>query len=179
MNYYTRLILFVEGKDDRRFAESVLCPLAEPLFDHVEVYEYAEGNPAKVRSYINQIRFVPDWSYVFIADFDQGPCVTLRKDQLVSRYGNLDAGRIMIVSREIESWYLAGLDSDSCHDLGVQFLRDTNDATKERFDNMTPSRFENRADFMVEVLNKYNTETARIRNVSFDYAMGKHFRPIA
>ena len=177
MNGYRKLVLFVEGKDDQLFAESILRPLAQSLFDHVEVYEYAEEKPTKVRGYINQIRFVHDWSYIFIADFDQGPCVTLRKSGLTRRYNGLETERIMIVRHEIESWYLGGLDSDSCDDLGIQYLRDTNDATKEQFDSLIPSRFEDRADFMLEVLGRYDIETARGRNGSFDYALGKYFSP--
>ena len=71
------------------------------------------------------------------------------------------------------------MDRDSCAELGIPFVGDTDDVTKEQFDDMTPHRFETRTDFMLEILSKYDIETARGRNESFDYAMGKYFRPIA
>ena len=154
-----------------------LPPTPQPANQLLEINEYAEKKPAKVREYVNTIRYVPDWSYIFIADFDQRPCVTRRKDQILSRYGNLDAGRILIVRAEIESWYLAGLDSDSCEELQVPERRNTDGITKEQFDSLMPSRFENRTDFMVEILNRYDIGTALGKNASFGYAMGKHFSP--
>lgn len=176
MNGYKLLILFVEGGDDTRFAESVLLPLLEPRFDHVQIYQYAEEKPVEVRDFINTISRLPNWSYIFIADFDQGPCVTQRKSRLTNRYGNLNTERILIVKREIESWYLAGLDASSCSELGISIFGDTNDVTKEQFDHIKPPRLP-RAAFIEEVLNRFSTETARGRNESFDYAMGKHFSP--
>ncbi len=177
MNGYRLLVMFVEGSDDTRFTESVLLPLMEPRFDHVQIYEYAEEKPAEVRDFINTIKRVPSWNYIFIADFDNVPCVTRRKDRLVSRYGNLDAGRILIVKRLIESWYLAGLNQDSCAEFRIRPPDDTSAITKEQFDNLVPPRFDARTDFMLEILSRYDTETARDRNASFDYALGKYFSP--
>ena len=151
--------------------------LAEVVYDHLEIYQYAQKRFADVRRYIRSIDLTPGADYLFIADFDQGPCVTLRKSRLMTEYDNLDALRIVIVKTEIESWYLAGLDSHSCVDLRIQTLRDTNDVTKEQFDNIKSPHFEDRADFILEVLSRYDTETARDRNASFDYALDKYFSP--
>lgn len=179
MNAYRRLTLFVEGRDDRRFVESVVLPLLQWLYDDVEVHEYAQKPYSPIRSFISDIDRTDYRDYLFIADFDQGPCITRRKDQIVSRYSNLDAERILIAKREIESWYLAGLDPDSCAELGIPFLGNTDDVTKEQFDGMIPNRFDSRTDFMLEILNRYDVGTARGRNESFDYAMGKYFGAIA
>ena len=93
MNGYRRLTLFVEGRDDRRFAENVILPLLKSLYDDVEVHEYAQKPYSPIRSFISDIRRTDYREYLFVADFDEGPCVTRRKEQLVSRYGNLDVGR--------------------------------------------------------------------------------------
>ena len=98
---------------------------------------------------------------------------------MIDRYGSLEIERILIVRREVESWYLAGLDSDSHEEFRLPTRRNTDGITKERFDGLIPSRFDSRTDFMVEILNRYDVEVARGRNESFDYAMGKYFRPIA
>ena len=169
----------MEGDDDQRFANSILRPLLEPVFDYLEIYQYAQKRPSDVRRYIRSLDRIPDADYLFIADFDQGPCVTMRKSRLIDRYGSLEIERILIVRREIESWYLAGLDSDSHEEFRLPTRRNTDGITKEWFDDLKPSRFEDRVDFMEEILNRYDIETARGRNESFDYAMGKYFRPIA
>ena len=179
MNSYRILVIFVEGQDDTQFVESVLIPLVESSFDHVEVEEYAQKVPSKVNGYISGIKFRQGSDYIFIADFDQGPCITRRKSQLMNQFSSLDSERILIVRREIESWYLAGLNSDSCRDLGIQEPRQTNDLTKEQFDAIIPQRFDNRTDFMVETLNRYDTNTARRKNESFDYAMEAERFPFA
>ena len=179
MNGYRILVIFVEGRDDRRFIETVLRPLLEPSFDHIKVEEYAQKVPSKVNGYISGIKFRQDSDYIFIADFDQGPCITRRKSQLMNQFSNLDSERILIVRREIESWYIAGLNSDSCHELGIQEPRHTNDLTKEQFDGLIPQRFDNRTDFMVETLNRYDIPTARRKNESFDYTMEAERFPFA
>lgn len=174
---FRKFTLFVEGDDDQLFADSILRPLLEPVCDYLEIYQYAQKRPSDIRRYIRSLDRIPDANYLFIADFDQGPCVTLRKSRLIDRYGSLEPERILIVRREIESWYLAGLDSDAYEELRLPTHRNTNDITKEQFEGLVPSRFDNRTDFMVEVLNRFSAETARSRNESFDYAMGKHFSP--
>ena len=73
MNGYRLLVLFVEGRDDTRFAESVLRPILERRFDHVQIYQYAEEKPAEVRDFINTIIHLHGWNYIFIADFDRWP----------------------------------------------------------------------------------------------------------
>ncbi len=176
---FRRFTLFVEGGDDQRFANSILRPLLEPVCDYLEIYQYAQKRPPDVRRYIRSLDRIPDANYLFIADFDQGPCVTLRKSRLINRYGSLEPERILIVRREIESWYMAGLDSDSYEEFRLPTRRNTDGITKEQFDSLVPSRFEDRTDFMVEILNRYDKGAARRRNTSFDYAMGKYFGAIA
>ena len=176
---FRRFILFVEGDDDQRFANSILRPLLEPVCDYLEIYRYAQKRPSDVRRYIRSLDRIPDANYIFIADFDQGPCITLRKSRLIDRYRSLEPERILIVRREIESGYLAGLDSDSCEELRIPTHGNTDGIAKEQFDDLIPSRFEDRVDFMEEILSRYDIGTARGRNGSFDYAMGKHFRPTA
>ena len=182
MNEYTRLVLFVEGSDDTRFVESVLFPLAQRTFTDIQIYEYAERKQSHVRGYISQIKYIPGWNYIFTADFDQGPCITGKKSQLMNQFSSLDSERILIIRRLIESWYLAGLNSDSCHELGIQEPRHTNDLTKKQFDDIIPrcktrTRSEARTNFLIETLRRYDIPTARRKNASFNYAMEKHFTP--
>ena len=130
---YREIILFVEGADDRRFAASILLPLAGLIFDNVRVYEYSEQKPTKVSKYLNAIKNIGNWSYLFVADFDEGPCITLRKSRLTDKYNSLEEKRILIVRREIESWYMAGLDSNCCNELNIPDFIDAHSISKEQF----------------------------------------------
>jgi len=79
--------------------------------------------------------------YVFVSDLDRFACYGLRRDQRKREYPCLDESQIVVVNREIESWYLAGLDEATCGQLGVPFLQQTDGFTKERFTTCGPIGF--------------------------------------
>lgn len=84
----------------------------------------------------------------------------------------VDPANVVIVTREIESWYLAGLDDQSCKALGLSKFSHTNDITKDQFERMIPEK-SIRIDFMIEILKKFSRETANRKNKSFRYLMKK------
>ena len=77
------------------------------------------------------------------------------------------------MAREIESWYLAGLDDKSCKELGLKPFKDTDGVTKEDFNKLIPKRFNSRIDFMVEIIKRFTTKTAKQENRSFSYFMSR------
>jgi hypothetical protein len=81
---------------------------------------------------------------------------------------------IFLVIKEIESWYLAGLDRASSRSLKVRYLSNTDDVTKEKFNNSIPKRFDSRIDFMVEILNNFSIKTSMNKNTSFKYFTEKN-----
>ena len=111
---------------------------------------------------------------LFFADIDKFPCVTSRKDRIIAKFNNLEQGKILVVKPVIESWYLAGLDSDACRAFRIPQLNDTSGITEQVFNQRIPKKFKIRRDFMVEILKQYDIETARRKNESFAYATYKH-----
>ena len=112
--------------------------------------------------------------YYFLSDVNRSPCVTAKKQSLKNKYKpKIDENKIVIVVKEIESWYLSGVDDKTCNDLGVKPFQNTNAITKEHFNQLIPKNFDSRIDFMLEVLKRFNMETAKKKNKSFSYFMGK------
>ncbi|HWP30273.1 MAG TPA: hypothetical protein VNK96_00895 [Fimbriimonadales bacterium] len=77
--------------------------------------------------------------------------------------------KIVVIVKEVESWYLAGLDDDSYKRLGMKCFNVTDDTTKEQFNNVIPRKFNSRVDFMIEILNLFSIEIAKRKNKSFKY----------
>ena len=93
-----------------------------------------------------------------------------QKQELKHKYKKVDENSIIVVKKEIESWYLAGLDKESSKALRVPYLNSTDDVTKEQFNSMVPEKFDSEIDFMKEILKHFSIETAKQKNESF-----KHF----
>ena len=161
------LVLFVEGNDDQIFFEKIVQPLLENKGYHVQTYQYAREKRGKVNAYIKSINAMSTTDYLFWSDYnDRSPCISARIDGLIQTYRGLEREKIRIVIRQIESWYLAGLNDDTCRKLKVPVLRDTNDVTKEMFDRLTPKKFSSRIDFMQELLKHYDLAVAKQKNRS-------------
>ena len=83
--------------------------------------------------------------------------------------------RVLIVCKEIESWYLAGLTDNDCKKMGIaDSLNDTDHLSKEQFLGLMPGRFGSKTDFMLAILQVFDHETARARNRSFRYFIQKY-----
>ena len=102
------------------------------------------------------------------------PCVTAKKEKIQRRFSNVDEDRIMVVGKEIESWYLAVLDNSKCEEFGIRSFSNTDDVTKEQFGELVPKRFDSEVDFMREILKCSDVETAKRKNKSFRYFAEKY-----
>jgi hypothetical protein len=105
--------------------------------------------------------------YLLLADINAHPCLRSKKEALLQMFTQLDDRRVVIVVREIESWYLAGLADNN--PLGVQVPANTSELTKERFNGTIPKHLDSRIDYMLEVLKLFDENTATGRNPSFHY----------
>jgi len=171
---YRRIDVLVEGRDDREFFDTVTRPGLQEQYEHVEVAEYAGYTIEKRSSYFRAIKAMKA-DYFLVADINASPCVTEKKERVISHHkGVIDARRVIVVRAEIESWYLAGLDDQACSELGIRNLARTDDVTKERFRSMIPKRFDGSAiDFMREILKVFRVDVAREKNRSFGYLMDR------
>lgn len=170
---YKRLWVFLEGNDDERFFESVIKPIFENTYDFVRPWRYAQKQTKKVKAFLGAIKSMGS-DYFFWGDINSLPCVAKKKNRLMANYGpTLEGDNIIIVVREIEGWYLAGLDDRDCIELGLRTFRNTDDITKEDMEERMPRKFDSRIDFMVEVLKRFTPETAKQKNKSFGYFMSR------
>ena len=169
---YRILWLLVEGADDTRFCDAVLKPTFETTYDYVKTWEYSQQKASKTASLIRSIGS-SNSDYILIRDIDERPCVTETKDQITARFSGLSGDRVIVVRREIEAWYLAGLSEIACNELGLARVADVDSVTKEEFDRLVGGKGEH-TNTMVEILRHYDVEVARQRSPSFGYFWQKH-----
>lgn len=171
---YKVLYILIEGADDGRFFNRIVKPLFEGKYDYVGIWEHAQKIPKQTRNFVRSIKAMSG-HYIFVTDIDNSPCVTHRKDAKRQKLENLDKDRIVVVKREIESWYLAGLDETCCRKCRIPHFNMTDNITKEQFDNLIPRKFESsRIDFLKEILKYHQVEIAKQKNKSFRYFLEKH-----
>lgn len=87
---------------------------------------------------------------------------------------NIENDKIIVVIKEIESWYLAGLDDEEYKRFEMHTLSNTDDITKEQFNDLIPKKFDSRIDFLLEILKSFSIEIAKQKNKSFRYFSEKY-----
>jgi hypothetical protein len=168
-----RLFIMVEGEDDVRFFGRVIKPLLAPRYDSVDIVPYACIKREKVNKFLKSVTLMKN-DYIFVADIDFEYSVRDKKQILYYRFSNIDGGSIVVVIREIESWYYAGITGDTARELGIADLPSTDDLTKEDFNARIPKKFDSRIDFMFEILKSFSFETAARKNQSFHYFVSRY-----
>lgn len=169
---FRRLFLLVEGNADERFLERIK-PVLEKVYDFVLIVKYSQKPKRKIKALLKSFNSMKA-HFFLLSDLGRWPCPRQKKDKLVETYGqNIDSNGIIIVIKEIESWYLAGLDQASCGELGIKDVGNTEGITKEDFEDMKPKRFDLSVDFMQEILKRFSVDIAQQKNSSFAYFMAK------
>jgi hypothetical protein len=170
---YKLAYVLIEGPDDERFLDRVINPILRTEYDFVKPYMYAGKPKRTIKNFLKSIKAM-NAAYFFLADINRSPCVTAKKEDITRRYKKtIDSDNIMIVVKEIEGWYLAGLGDGSCQEVGLEPFTNTDEITKEKFNQLIPNKFGSRIDFMLEVLDRFDVETGKRKNKSFNYFMTK------
>lgn len=167
-----RLYVFVEGTDDARFFDRVLRPSFEREIHVHDPVEYAQQTVDATDGFLRAVGNMDDADYLFFADYDQGPCVSNRVQQVLQTYSDLQRDRLYLVKLEIESWYAAGDSRERCQELGYKWQPRTDELTKEGFFHASPVEEGSFVDFKIEMLEHFDIAVARRRNHSFDYFAG-------
>ncbi len=167
------LYIMVEGPDDKRFFERIVEPQIGRHFRSVSIVQYSGWPPKKRKQFLNAVQAMPA-NYLYVADNDGSPCVSVKKKKLLSIVDNLNLNLIAIVIEEIESWYLAGVNENDSKILGLSLPGNTDKVNKEKFRSLRPKRFETDVEFMLELLNLFSMDAARKKNKSFDYFYRKY-----
>jgi hypothetical protein len=167
------LFILVEGEDDVRFFGRIIKPLFIPLYDSIEIMPYACIKRTKVDNFLKSIRLMNN-DYIFVADIDNEYSVRDKKQVLHSHFTHIDGGSVIVVIKEIESWYYAGLTHESAVSLDVPELPSTDNLTKEDFNGLIPRKYDSRIDFMFEILKYFSVAEAGKRNHSFRFFIERH-----
>ena len=170
---YKLLFILIEGNDDERFFESVVKPSLQEKYSAIKFWQYAEENEKRKASFIKSITSMKA-DYICIGDIDTVPCVTAKKEKITDDFSKkITVDRIVIVVKEIESWYLAGLDKNASKKIGIrEKIGTTDNITKEHFNQLIPKNTP-RPVFMQKILENYDVEVAEGKNGSFGYFLNK------
>jgi hypothetical protein len=164
----------VEGEDDIRFFGRIIKPLFVSRYDSVEIIPYASIKRTKVNNFLKSVRQMHS-DYIFVADIDTERSASDKKQILYYHFSNIEGSSIIVVIKEIESWYYAGLSRESELNLGVPDLSVTDELTKEDFNRLIPRKYDSRIDFMFEILKYFSIESARMKNHSFRFFVDRYY----
>ncbi len=170
---HTRLFIWVEGNDDERFVESVIIPRLRKEYRGITTIKYAQRNKKWKLRYIRSIKAM-NADYIYLEDLHGTPCVTSKKGAIRGKLIDIDEEKVFIVVKEIEGWYLAGLDTEKAQKLKIRRLRDTNSLTKYYFNHLLVKKFDSRIECLIEILKSFSFKEAKRRNVSFQYFLDKN-----
>ena len=165
-----RLFILVEGEDDVRFFGRIIKPFFVNSYHSVDIIPYASTKRLKINNFLISISQM-NHDYILVADIDNERSVRDKKQILYHWFTNINGASIVVVIKEIESWYYAGLPDAVAQKLGVPVLSSTDELTKEDFNALIPASFDSRIDFMFEILKAFSPGTAAHRNHSFKFFM--------
>lgn len=168
----SKLFIFIEGNDDERLFNRIIIPMFQKKYDKVQLWKYAQKKNSKIFQFLKSIQAM-NADYIYVADNNGSPCITDRKQRIETDFQNIDKNRILVVVREIESWYLAGIDDESSKNFGIKSFSNTEHINKSAFNDLKPKRFNSRIDFMSEILKLFCIDTAKMKNGSFSYFIEK------
>jgi len=167
-----QLFLIIEGLDDRQLFEAVIILRLTNHYDDIRIIESSQKTKEFLRNLVRTCnhRQVDYWK---INDIDGSPCITQKKESLRGRNPDVPVDRILVVVKEIEGWYTAGLTNEACAALKARFDRTPDEMTKEDFIRCIPNNYISTRAFMQDILRHYSFDEARIRSSSFHYCMSK------
>jgi len=172
---YRELYILFEGDDDQRFVEKIIKPRLQKTYDYIGLYQYAQRSKVKVENFLQSV-IAKKSDYFCLVDIDQHPCVTKRKAHIKStKFGPVPDTNIFVVKKEIEGWYLAGLNESRCKELRLNVPKHTNFIGKQGFEDLlSQSKLGCSTVCKIEILNKFDLEIAKTKNHSFNYFCNKH-----
>ncbi|MBT9131329.1 MAG: hypothetical protein DDT41_01634 [candidate division WS2 bacterium] len=170
---YRRLFVWVEGEDDVRFFNKIIKPKLQKKYNFIQTILYATQKKGKIDDHLRSIKAMGA-DYIYVADIDNSPCVSAIKQETERKLRNIDKDKIIVVIKEIESWYLAGLSEIQSRKFKIRNFSATDTITKEQFYDLIPEQFNSRIDFMVELLKTFSVEVAKQRNGSFRYCIERY-----
>ncbi len=169
---YKRLFILLEGNDDERFFDKIVKSLLQERYSVIKIWKYSQRKQEKIVDLVKSINSMKA-DYIFARDINASPCITTKKEKITGEFKQITEDKIIVVVKEIESWYLAGLDENTSKKVGIRKKIRTEDRiTKEDFNQLIPKNMP-RIEFMRNILENYDVEIAKRRNRSFGYFLNK------
>jgi pterin-4a-carbinolamine dehydratase len=170
---YKGLYILIEGNDDKRFFDNVIIPKLKKKYGWIKTWCYAQKKKENIVNFINAIKSM-NADYIYVVDIDNSPCITFKKQNTKNKIEKINENKIIVVIKEIEGWYLAGLDNKASQKLKIKHYTSTDGIIKEQFNSIIPKKFDSRIDFMNEILKLYSIDVAKNKNNSFKYFADKY-----
>lgn len=167
---YKLIYFFIEGYYDRLFFKNIIEPILKEYGYLVELVEYSRKKSQETMRFINSIERMAFADYLFISDLDKVKNVNTKIKQLVNTYDNLDENKVVIVIKEIESWYLAGLSSDVSEKIRIKSYPNTEKIGKDKFYSIIRHlKNDNKIECYMDILDLYSLDIAKQKNNSFRF----------
>ncbi len=170
-----KLFILIEGVDDKRFFEKIIKPRISSVYCSINIDTSAQTGNEKIRRYVKSFHKMGA-DYIFVTDLDEKACITKKKNDIHRKF-RVRQDNIIIVVKEIEGWYFAGLSGKDINKLGIRGIINANTITKEEFNRIIPKQYESRLAFLLEILENYNIRAGKRNNESFCYFMNKYVSP--
>jgi len=170
---YKKLLILVEGPDDENIFNEIVKPKLKKKYHVVEVRRHSELSKTERRNLFKWIR-KECFNYFYIVDMNDEECIPAKKQKILARFNYINEEKIIVIRKEIEGWYRAGYDEERARKWKIKPIIDTNSLTKEQFNRLIPPHFTYRLPFMWEILKHFQIETAKKKNISFNYFFEKH-----
>jgi hypothetical protein len=155
------LFIFVEGQDDKRFFEKIILPILKGKYVFISIRTYANEKNKELAQFIRSLKQM-NTDYIFVVDKNsEYGCITTKKKDVQKSY-DVEVDKIIVVIKEIESWYLAGLNEEQTKKFGLPILEHTENVGKKKFEEYRRNcKIHNRKDLMTEILKNFSIKTAK------------------
>jgi hypothetical protein len=175
------LLILVEGLTDSDFFEALINKpeiksILESKYEFSRVIRYKDAEKSwdkeKMADFLRNAKS-SGYNYILVSDINDAPCITRKKEVLLDTYKDLDREKIIIVVKEIESWFLAGVGEDVANKYKIDIPHSTEGVTKEDFIDKTKGHSLREIEFRQEILENFCLDAAQERNKSFAYLLRK------
>jgi hypothetical protein len=167
---WRRIALFVEGEEDRAFAERVLKPHLLQRYNEVRVHMHAQTSDEKLSSHFRSLQRMNS-DYFLVVDKDRVPCISEVRRMYAHRYQpHLSERQVLVACPMIEAWYTAGVPSQNPFKASIPPIAESVD--KQAFAGIFGERAQNLEERIVllqQILAVYDWGLALQRSASLRY----------
>lgn len=164
------LHVLIEGGRDESLIDRVIKPwlVSKGKYQDVDTFAYANRKKEIIENYIRSLK-EKDEDILCLTDSTHAPCISGRIELLIrNEIGPFDPKAIIVIVKEIEAWYLAGVDTQCCRRIRIPYEPRTDHIIKEEFHHIiAKSKYRTRPACRSEMLRNFNIPLASERNKSF------------